>query len=256
MEIVGYLLFIFMGLTLGVIGAGGAILAIPILLYIFKIPILLATTYSLFIVGFTAFFAMLRYRAYIDFKNAAIFVLPSLIGVFIARFYLLPILPAEIFGFSRDALLINLLVTFMFLAAYFMITQKNYEQTVKDLYLRTYLKIISISSLLGIIMGIIGVGGGFLIIPVLVLILGVGMRKAIPTSLLIITANSAVGFISDRQYIGRDTYKDLIIFVLLAMLGMLVGTTIGPKLSSDKLKITFGWFVVSLAVFILLKESF
>ncbi|RUP37326.1 MAG: sulfite exporter TauE/SafE family protein, partial [Acinetobacter sp.] len=121
MELLGYIALAVMGITLGLVGAGGSILTIPILVYLLNVPIILATSYSLVVVGSTAFMGLLRYRHHILFKKAIVFLVPSVLGVFTARHFMIPALPHTIGSLPIDKALVILLLIFMSAASYFMI---------------------------------------------------------------------------------------------------------------------------------------
>lgn len=253
MELIGYALFVLMGVTLGLIGAGGSILTIPILVYVFKMPVLLSTTYSLLIVGTSASISMFWYRRYIAHKNALLFAIPSIAGVFFARFILIPRLPNIIFDMPLDFWLLKLLALFMLSAAYFMIASKTYYIDSNNKINNLYIKIISLALILGVIIGILGAGGGFIIIPVLVIFLRMEMKSAIATSLFIIAINSMVGFFSDRHYFDLSNYKEIAMFISLSLIGMIAGISLSHKFRSETLKKIFGWFVACLGILILIE---
>lgn len=204
MELLGYIALAAMGITLGLVGAGGSILTIPILVYLLNVPVILATSYSLVVVGSTAFMGLLRYRHHILFKKAIVFLIPSVLGVFAARYFMIPTLPHTIGSLPIDKALVILLLIFMSAAGYFMIKNspldtKNHPPQNQNI------NVILIVLVLGVIMGILGAGGGFLIIPTLVLLMGFAMQEAVPTSLFIITVNSLIGSAADKhQFLASD----------------------------------------------------
>lgn len=254
LEMIGYCLFFLMGIVLGLVGAGGSILTIPILIYTFNVPVLLATTFSLFIVGFTSFVGMLRYYQTIHFSKALLFAVPSVFGIVLTRYFILPHLPDTVYGFTLDSILLHLLVLVMFLASYFMIREPAKARIPEETGWVEIVKVVFIAFFLGMLMGFLGAGGGFLIIPTLVLLLGVDMRDAVGTSLFIITLNSAVGFIVDQQVIEKTELVHVLTFTALAIVGLLLGVQLGTKVSGKQLKIGFGWLVLAVAAMILLKE--
>lgn len=109
--------------------------------------------------------------------------------------------------------------------------------------------------LVGFITGLVGVGGGFLIIPALTLFARIPMKTAIGTSLMIIAINAAVGFIGDMQTAINIDWILLTGFSSLSVIGSLIGNKLGEKTNNDKLKRYFAWFVFGMGVFILIKES-
>lgn len=256
MEVLGYISFLVMGMTLGLVGAGGSILTIPILVYVFKVPVLLSTTYSLFIVGTSAFFGLFRSKNAIAYRKAFLFALPSLIGVSITRLYIIPYLPDKIRGYPIESWLLGLLVIFMLLASYFMIRGCNLESTPQKPTLTMVLRIAFIGLFMGMIMGLLGAGGGFLIIPTLVLFLGINMKQAVSTSLFIIMINSTTGFFADRHPLDISHYMVLFFFTGISMCGMWLGTRISTNIPNHILHKGFGWFIAIVAVIILVKEFY
>lgn len=253
MEIFGYIALAIMGVTLGIIGAGGSILTIPILVYLLKIPILLATSYSLIVVGSVALIATFRYRRHILFRNSLPFLIPSILGIFTARHFIITRLPNSLGTFSTDKALVVLLLIFMTLSGYFIIKdssldERNHPQKYKNI------KIIMIGFFLGIIMGILGAGGGFLIIPTLVLLLGVSMQHAIATSLFIITINSFTGFTADQHHFMAVDWINLVKYLIPALLGMLIGLYVVKFINGKILNKAFGYFVWIVGIAIFMKE--
>ena len=253
MELLGYIALAAMGITLGIVGAGGSILTIPILVYLLNAPIILATSYSLVVVGSTAFMGLLRYRHHILLKKAIVFLVPSVLGVFTARHFMIPALPHTIGSFSIDKALVILLLIFMSAAGYFMI--KNSSLDVQNhLPKNQNIKVILIGLALGIIMGLLGAGGGFLIIPTLVLLMGFTMQEAVPTSLFIITVNSLIGFSADQHQFIADDWSYLAKYLAPAFFGMLMGLYIAKFIQVESLKKAFGYFVWVIGIAILIKE--
>lgn len=254
--IFGYFLFLSMGITLGLIGAGGSILTIPILIYWFNIPPMLATTYSLFIVGISALFGALRYRSLIVKTKGLLFAGPSVLGVFVSRFYILPSVPSVFFGVRRDTILMSILAIIMFFAGYFMLRNNSNKKELTTPKSPAIAKVILAAALSGLIMGIVGVGGGFLIVPAIVFFLNIDMKEAVATSLFIITLNSSMGFLADQNYLSWADYERLLLFATLSLIGLFVGISLNKRIESHLLKKVFGWFVLLLAVFIGVKEIF
>ncbi len=253
MELLGYIALAVMGISLGLVGAGGSILTIPILVYLLNVPIILATSYSLVVVGSTAFMGLLRYRHHILFKKAIVFFIPSVLGVFAARHLMIPALPHTIGSLLIDKALVILLLIFMGVAGYFMI--KNSLLDAKNpLSKNQNINVILIGLALGVIMGILGAGGGFLIIPTLVLLMGFTMQEAVPTSLFIITVNSVIGFAADQHQLIADDWSHLAKYLAPALLGMLTGLYIAKFIQGESLKKAFGYFVWAIGIAILIKE--
>ncbi|MBL3284491.1 Sulfite exporter TauE/SafE family protein [Rickettsiales endosymbiont of Paramecium tredecaurelia] len=245
-----------MGITLGLVGAGGSILTIPILVYLLQVPITLATSYSLVVVGSTAFIGLLRYRDHILFRKAILFLIPSALGVFAARRFIVPTLSNILGHLLLGQVLVILLIIFMGIAGYFMIKRpildiQNHSHKKQNIKKS---KVVLIGLALGIIMGLLGAGGGFLIIPTLVLLMHFAMREAVATSLFIIAINSFIGFVTNQsQFIASD-WGNLKKYLTPSLLGMLIGLYIVKFINGEILKKSFGYFIWVVGIAILTKE--
>lgn len=252
-ELIGYALFFLMGIVLGMLGAGGSILTIPILVYVFAIPPWKATSYSLFIVGLSALTGTLRVHTVFSNKRVLLFALPSACAVFIARYFLTPRVPKQLGGLSRDSFLMMILSVIMLFAGVFMARQKPFTRPVQS-HNDAPGKVVIIAVLFGLFMGFMGVGGGFLIVPVLVYLLGIPMKESIATSLVIIALNATVGFMADQYHLAWIDYKQLLLFSVLSVAGLTAGMSLQDRVNDAQLKRIFGWFVVMLAIGIGAKE--
>lgn len=259
-DIIGYISAIIIGIILSLIGSGGSILTIPVLVYIFNIEPFLATTYSLIIIGITAFFSAIKNikNGNIDFKIGIIFTLPSLFSVYLTRRFILPSLPQKIkitenFYYKTDELILIFLSIIMILSAVSMILKNNNRMIKKEI---NYFIITIEGLIIGLITGLIGVGGGFLIIPILVLFGGLSIKKAIGTSLIIILLKSLTGIIGDLQLSLNIDWSFLLSFSCFSLLGVLIGLNISKFISGEKLEKIFGYFVLFIAAFIFLKELY
>ena len=260
MEYIGYIAAIFIGVSLGLVGAGGSILTIPVLVYLIGIAPIDATSYSLFIVGVSAFVGSIRYfkENLIASKTLIAFGIPSIITIFFTRKYILHAIPDQLFtigsmAVSKDVALMILLSILMILASYSMI-KKPSTLKVEENQFRTFL-IFTQGVFVGFIVGLIGAAGGFLIIPALVLLAKLPMKKAVGTALVIIMLNSWVGFFSDFKHHELD-WKFLLLFSGLSVIGTFIGGYISKFISGSKLKPIFGWFVLVIGSFIIIKELF
>ena len=267
MEILGYALAALVGISLGLIGGGGSILTVPILVYVMGITPLLATSYSLFIVGSTSMIgAINNYRkGFVQIKTALLFGITSISTVFITRKFIIPAIPKHILTIGNFVLTENILTMVLFAilmlsASIAMIRNGNKiedEQT-PDI---TSPKKINLPMLLiygiaiGLATGLLGAGGGFLLIPTLVLFVGLQMKEAVGTSLLIIALNSLIGFTGDLGHFVMD-WVFLGKITVVAVAGIFVGTYLNKKIDSAKLKRAFGWFVLIMGIYILIKEIF
>ena len=260
-ELVGYLAAILIGLVLGLIGGGGSILTVPLLVYLLGVEPVLATAYSLFIVGSTALVGAIRnaQKGMVDFKTAIIFAVPAFIAVYSARKFLVPAIPEELFSINsflvtKDIAIMLFFAIIMLLASVSMIRNKRKETAEETKINYNYPLIIIEGLLVGLLTGIVGAGGGFLIIPALVLLAKLPMKKAVATSLLIIAIKSLIGFIGDVENLEID-WHFLGIFSALSIVGIFVGIWLNKFIDGKKLKKGFGWFVLIMAIYILLKET-
>ncbi|HAS40378.1 MAG TPA: permease [Microscillaceae bacterium] len=261
-DLLGFFLAILVGFTMGLFGGGGAILTVPIMVYLFKIAPSLATAYSLFVVGIAALNGVISYtrQQLVSYRAALFFGLPSLFTVFIARKFILPSLPKELltvgsFVLTKEVSLMIFFSIVMLLASISMIRGRKVPTDPKeDTESWNYARIITQSSIVGLIIGMVGAGGGFLFVPSLMFFTKLPVKKAIGTSLLIITFNSLIGFIGDVMEQSIQ-WSFLGLFAGLAIGGIYLGIYISQFVSPSKLKVSFGWFVLLMGIFILIKES-
>lgn len=257
-ELIGYISALFIGLVMGLLGSGGSILSVPVFAYIFSFPTLAATTYSLFVVGITSTVGTIPYirKKTIELNHILYFGIASVLSVISVRTFILPHLPEILFSTSyftvkKDSFVLVLFAILMSFSAYKMI-KKNTLQTKSPKPLSKELLIIQGVGI-GTLTGFIGAGGGFLIIPALVLILGLDMKKAIGTSLCLVAINSLIGFFSSLHHVVID-WKLLLVFTLISVIGIQLGTFISSKINSEKLKPLFGWFLIIIGTYIIIKE--
>lgn len=263
-HILGYILAILVGISLGLIGSGGSILTVPILVYVMAVEPVLATAYSLFVVGFTALVGGLQSMRSkcVDFKTVLIFGIPSILSVYLTRAFLVPLIPETLFSlgsfaFTKSIALMVLFAIVMIFASISMIRPSNIKDTTKNQALEyNYPKILLEGVVVGVLTGLVGAGGGFLIIPTLVILAKMPMKLAVGTSLFIIAAKSLIGFIGDLQGDGIIDWQLLSTFTALSVAGIFAGIYLSKKIASSKLKSTFGWFVLVMAIYILANELF
>ncbi|CAM3996149.1 sulfite exporter TauE/SafE family protein [Flavobacterium cucumis] len=257
MEILGYVGALFIGLVLGLTGGGGSILTVPILVYLMSINPVTATAYSLFIVGTTSTFgAIQNYRKnLVDIKNGFIFAIPSFIAVYLTRKYIVAEIPKVIFEspilITKDSFLMLFFAVIMVFGALSVLRKKNQNTNNEE---KRNLILIGIQTFtIGIIIGLVGAGGGFLIIPSLILFAKLPMKKAVGTSLFIIAMNSLVGFIGDLQNLEID-WQFLLTFSAISVAGIFLGMYLTKYTNENQLKKIFAYFVLVMAAIILLKE--
>ncbi|MDG3581217.1 sulfite exporter TauE/SafE family protein [Galbibacter pacificus] len=254
-EIFGYSGAFLIGLVLGLIGGGGAILTVPLLVYALALNPVTATAYSLFVVGATSLIGALKNMAkgMVDFKTAIPFAIPAFVTIYLTRAYLVPALPKELFKIGGFAVTKDLAIMLFF--AMVMLSASLTMIGERSLGPKTYNAPLLITQglIVGLVTGIIGAGGGFLIIPALVLLAKLPMKKAVATSLFIIGINSLTGFFGDVQNLDID-WPFLLTFTGISIMGITMGIWINNFIEGKKLKKTFGWFVLIMGVYILYKE--
>jgi uncharacterized protein len=261
MDLVGYILAVAIGLLLSLLGGGGSIMTVPVLVYVFKIEPPLATAYSLLIVGSTSAVASINYqlKGLASLRTALFFSFPSFVMVFATRKYLMPLIPNEIAHFGEFILTKNglIMLTFavlMLLASRAMIRKRQVMDDISEAIKQLNYSLIFVEGLLvGTLTGFVGVGGGFLIIPVLTNFVKLPMKLAVGTSLIIIAINSLIGFTGDLGKHDLD-WTFLGTFIGLALVGVLIGTSLSKRLNNQQLKPAFGWFTLMMGAWILIKE--
>ena len=248
-------------MVLGLIGGGGSILTVPVLVYLLGISPVLATAYSLFIVGVAALVGAVRNfsKGLVDFRTAFVFAVPAFIAVYFARKVLVPWLPDVLFStgdfqLSKDMGIMIFFAIIMLLAAFSMIRKKKSTEEDEEVEVKYNYPLIIVEGLgVGLVTGIVGAGGGFLIIPALVLFAKLPMKKAVATSLLIIGIKSLIGFLGDVENLEMD-WSFLLSFASLSVVGIFLGVYLNKFIDGKKLKKSFGWFVLVMAIYILYKE--
>lgn len=262
MDLAGYFASALIGLSLGLIGGGGSILTVPVLVYLFGVEPVTATAYSLFIVGATSLAgAWPKYRDHlVNLRAAAVFGLPSILAVYATRAWLVPAIPDPVVlgGWTapKGVLLMGLFAVLMVAAAISMIRGSEAGNGPTGAPHRfNYPVILLEGTVVGMLTGLVGAGGGFLIIPALVLFAGMPMKQAVGTSLVVIAAKSLFGFLGDLSHYCLDWYL-LGSVTMLAVAGVFVGNRLSRRVGGPKLRAAFGWFVLAMGCYILINEIF
>ncbi len=262
-DILGYAASGLIGIALGLIGGGGSILTVPVLVYLFHIDPALATAYSLFIVGITSLVGGIQSATnkLVDFRTAIVFAIPSFVAVYGTRRYLMPLIPDDIITIgshliTKDAAIMVFFAIIMLFASISMIRKKT-KLTQDERPVRyNYPMIVLEGGMVGVVTGIVGAGGGFLIIPALVLFAGIPMKKAVGTSLVIIAVKSLAGFYGDLGSRQEINFSFMFLISAIAIAGIFVGTYLSRFVESNKLKSAFGWFVFVMGIYIIGIEMF
>lgn len=260
MELVGYLALIGLGFILSVIGGGGSLLSVPILVYLFSIDIVTASSYSLFIVGTSSLLgALQKFRKEgADFLVAMVFGCSSAIGIFITRKWIVPIIPEVVWVendilITKRALLLGIFSSIVIASS--LVILRRHPWTSAESGKRRLDFLLPVSLLSGIIAGLVGVGGGVIILPALITFARLPIKIAVGTTLLVISFNSLLGFITDVT-IGNIDWIFLLLITFLASLGMFVGNRYHEKIPVKYLRLSFGWFMLVVAMWIILTEVF
>lgn len=261
MEIFGYIASVLIGVSLGLIGGGGSIFTVPVLVYLFGVDAFLATEYSLFIVGTSSLIGSVSYfkNGLVNVKTVLIFGIPSVISIFLTRNFLLPFIPDSIFRIgsfvmTKNIFLLLIFAGLMIAASYKMIRKNKVTEIKTNSSQKNNVFLAAVEgSIVGFLTGPVGAGGGFMIIPALVNFLKIPMKVAIGTSLVIIFFNSLIGFFSSVNHVKID-WNFLLSLSFIAIIGITIGTQLSKKINGEKLKPIFGWFILIMGVYIILKE--
>lgn len=259
-EILGYVGALTIGVVLGLIGGGGSILTVPVLVYLMSVNPVTATAYSLFVVGSSSLVGAIKNmkKGLVDLRTAIVFAIPAFIAVYVTRMYIVPAIPEHLFNVAGFEITKNIGIMLFFaiimiLASISMIREKKSLKPESTEVSYNYPLIIVEGVVVGVLTGIVGAGGGFLIIPALVLLAKLPMKKAVATSLLIIAVKSLIGFIGDVQNLEID-WPFLLIFTALSIVGIFLGVYLNKFIDGKKLKKAFGWFVLIMGIYIVWAE--
>lgn len=258
--IIGYFLAVLVGITLGLIGSGGSILSVPVLVYIMGIEPILATAYSLFVVGTTALVGGFQKatQKLVDFKKVLLFGVPTISAVFLTRKFIVPAIPDVIFSTAtftlHKSVLIMIVFAIVMISASIRMIKPLKEKIINDDSKLNYVRIILQGLFIGLVAGFVGAGGGFLIIPALLFLAKTPMKMAVGTSLFIVAVQSLIGFVGDIRPDQIIDWKVVSIFTGCSIIGVFIGNYLSKKFSGDKLKTGFGWFVLAMGIYILAKE--
>jgi uncharacterized membrane protein YfcA len=264
MEVFGYICSVIIGLTLGVLGSGGSILTVPVLVYLMHFNPLVATGYSLFIVGLTSLTGAITYmkKSLVDYKTAITFALPSFISVFVVRRFILPLIPPVVFRsgdfvLTKEIFIMLVFALLMISAAYSMIRNNKFDQAeIQERGVFNYPMIFLLGFSVGAITGLVSVGGGFLIIPALVIFARVPIKVAVGTSLVIIATNAFIGFLGDLPNQENIDWTFLFRFCIFSISGIVLGSSVSKYIPAPRLKPLFGWFVLLMGCYIFAHELF
>lgn len=259
LESIGFFGAFLTGIVIGLFGGGGSILAVPIFVYLFKLNPVIATSYSMFVVGSSAAIGTLINikKKLIEYKTAVVFTLPALVSVFLTRRFLIPNIPDtllsfESFDITKEMGLMLFFSSIIILSSILMI-RNSIGVATKTTTKKNYGLLIFIGLGVGVLTGLLGAGGGFIIVPALVMFARLTIKQAVATSLIIITFNSLIGFSSD-VFLLKIEWNFLTLFTALSVVGIFVGTYISSFVRESTLKINFARFMIVMAAVIIFKE--
>jgi uncharacterized membrane protein YfcA len=259
-QIIGYVLAVFVGIILGMIGSGGSILSVPILVYVMGIEPTIATAYSLFIIGTTSLVGGIHKarQNLVDFKKVLLFGIPTVITVFITRKILIPKIPDVIiqneFFTLQKSVLIMIFFAFVMIFASVRMIKPLKEVVLSGDEKLNYFKITILGILIGLVSGFVGAGGGFLIVPTLLFFAKTPMKMAVGTSLLIVSSQSLIGFTGDLMGTEVMDWQLVSFFTLASIIGIFIGNRLSKRVEEERLKTAFGWFVLTMGIYIMVKE--
>lgn len=261
LEIIGYISALFIGLVMGLTGSGGSILSVPVLAYLFGFDEKVSTAYSLFIVGMTAVVGSQKVlkEKQVNFRLILYFGIPAVLGVLLSRRVILPLLPDELFQIfdyviSRRMFVFGLFASLMLIAVYTMFYKSKIELEQTTSKVKFHPLLLTEGMFLGIFMGLVGAGGGFLLVPALMLIARLPIKKSIGTSLVIVCMNSLSGFFLGDFFYIEINWGFLLSFTFLSLIGIIVGGKLVNLVNPEKLKKGFAYFILTMAIFVFLME--
>jgi len=263
-EIIGYCCAIIIGILVGLVGAGGSILTVPVLVYLLGIAPVVATGYALFIVGISSLVSTFHYmkRNLVNYRIVLLFGIPSVMAVYLTRKFIVPIIPEDFFSvmgnmITRNNFLMLLLgVLILTSAASMILVKRKYEgDNEEDIVPFIYPRMILIEGIIiGVLTGLVGTGGGFMIVPALVLLCRLPMKTAIGTALLIASAKSSIGFLGEIGNNLNIDYQFLLLFTCFTIVGVFIGVRLSKFISAFVLRKWFGRLLVVAGIYILLRE--
>lgn len=263
MEYAAYMAATLIGLSLGLIGAGGSILTVPVLVYLAHVDPVLATAYSLFVVGSTALVGGIQnhIKKLVDLRTALIFGVPSIVAVYATRAFIMPNIPDAIaidglFSVSKGVGILVVFAILMIATSVSMIRGNGKPKPAETTKKEHHFGLVFAEGIgVGVLTGLVGAGGGFLIIPALVLLAGLEMKVAVGTSLLIIAMKSLIGFTGDIQSGMPIDWPFLLTFTSFSVAGIFVGSWLNKFFDGQKLKQGFGWFVLAMGLYMIARET-
>ena len=259
-HIIGLLLAFIIGLSLGLLGSGGSAITVPVLVYFMGIAPSQAIPDSVFVVGVTSLAGALYnlLKKQVAWKPVLYLGIPSVVAAFLTRRFFVPLLPEGIklsssIIISKDSYLMLLFAILLIVIARNMILKKKIDATV--IHSKNILPAIVSGIIVGILIGLLGIGGGFLIVPVLVIYFGLDMKFAVGTSLWLITFNSLISFAGDTSH-KVFSWNFLLIYTSLTVIGMIISWSLSRKIQSENLKVIAGYVILVTGILVIAERLF
>ncbi|HPQ07705.1 MAG TPA: sulfite exporter TauE/SafE family protein [Bacteroidia bacterium] len=253
MEVIGYILAVFIGIVLGLFGSGGAIISFPVLVYFMGISPELAGNYTLLIVGISALVGTIKQlkEKTLDIKVAISFSIPLLLSFFITKKIILPAIPSKILEtnaltFTKDNLIMSLFVITLSVIIYKMLNKDSNEQSSHTTSIQSTfnLKYLIQSFLVGFLSASIGAGGGFIIVPALMSIYKLPIKNATSTSLFVITINAFIGTLLNIHHFQSEHITMIVVFTILSIIGIFIGIYLNKIANVLTLKKSYAYFLI------------
>ena len=256
-EVLGYIAIIIIGIVLGAVGAGGSMLATPVLVYLFALSMETASAYSLFLVGMTSLAGVaIKRKEHFVIGSALTFGIPSLAGAFVARKWIITCIPHCIarmqhFHLTKETLLLLMFSLMMIGSSLLLLRQVKSNNNRVDA--KPY-ALIPAGLITGLLAGLMGAGGGFLILPSLLIFARLHFAPALGTTLLIISCNSLLGFCGD--VLNHDVNWPFLLSITgLAIAGLFIGYWSHERLPSKReSQRGLAWCMMAIGIFVFCKQ--
>ena len=247
-------------MSLGLLGSGGSSITVPVLVYCMGFEPTQAIPDSVFVVGVTSLAGALYNlaRKQVALRPLIYLGIPSVFSAFLTKIFLVPLLPETLkisssILFSKDTYLMLLFAILLVVISRSMIRPKKVTVTV--IRTQTIFPAIITGIIVGVLIGVLGIGGGFLLVPVLVIYFGLEMKVAVGTSLWLITVNSLVAFASDTSH-KVYSWNFLFVYTFLTLIGMVISWSLAKKIQSEKIRILAGYVILITGIFVIAERLF
>ena len=244
------------GIALGLLGGGGSVLVVPVLVYLFGVPPIEATAYSLVVVGATSLAGTYLYwtRHPLPLRAVILFGVPSVAAAYMVRAALVPQIPPEIavgrISVARDTLIMLAFAGLTVFAGVAMLRPRR--RTQRSMSGAAWAPIVG--GITGALTAFVGAGGGFLVFPALTLVLHVPVERAVAASLALVAAQSIAGAIGAFSSLPAFNFGIVLPLTATMLLGMAWGVAAGAYVSPERVRQSFGWLLLTVAVAISIQQ--